>query len=108
MAKRLKWLPLTREVKEHIVRANILPAGLYGVEAAEVNAQVLQTLRSAIARAIGPASGKRTADMAFACGIAAKDLDPLVHILYLRIAAIRRTMAKNPLQIKLVKKIFNK
>ena len=33
MAKRLKWLPIPLTFKEDIIRANVLPAGLYAVEA---------------------------------------------------------------------------
>ena len=36
--------------------------------------------------------------MVFSCSTTSKDLDPLTHILYLRAAGIRRTVAKNPLK----------
>ena len=39
MARRLAWMPLDAKTKETIVMCNILPAALYGVEAAHVNKQ---------------------------------------------------------------------
>ena len=95
MAKRLRWLPVSRATKEHIVRSNILPAALYGIEAAHVNEPVLQRLRSAIASAIGPASHKRNVNLTFCFTGTAKDLDPAFHIVYNRAAAIRRVLAKH-------------
>jgi hypothetical protein len=65
MAKRLMWLPISRTAKDKIVRSNILPAALYGAEAAHVNKASLQRLRSAIARAVGPASHKRNVNLTF-------------------------------------------
>ena len=95
MAKRLKWLPMSRPAKENIVRSNILPAALYGAEAAHVNASVLQRLRAAIASAIGPASRKRSVNLTFCFTNSSKDLDPVAHILYNRVAGLRRLMAKH-------------
>ena len=94
MAKRLKWLPVSRCTKERIVRANILPASLYGAEAAHINKEVMNRLRAAIASAIGPRSRKRSVDLTFCFCNSAKDLDPKVHLLYNRLAGIRRMMAK--------------
>ena len=86
-------MPLTRAVKEGIVLCNILLAAIYGVEASHVNIAALQSLRSAIASAIGPSSSKRNVDLLFDCRSCTKDLDPIAHILYERIAALRRMMA---------------
>ena len=95
MAKRLMWLPISRTSKEKIVRSNILPASLYGAEAAHVNKAVLQRLRSAIARAIGPASHKRNINLTFSFTNSSKDLDPVAHIIYNRVVGLRRIMAKH-------------
>ena len=95
MAKKLRWMPISREQKEKIVLCNILPAALYGCEAAHVNKTALNSLRSAIAFAIGPASAKRCVNLVFTNSRCAKDLDPAAHILYLRVAGIRRIMAKH-------------
>lgn len=95
MAKRLAWMPISRTSKERIVRSNILPASLYGAEAAHVNKAVLQRLRAAIARAIGPASHKRSVNLAYAFTSSSKDLDPVAHVLYNRIIGLRRLMAKH-------------
>ena len=65
MAKRLRWMALSRNTKEKIVQTNILPAGLYGVEAADLNLSALQSLRVAIAKAVGPAASKRNVDLSF-------------------------------------------
>jgi ribonuclease HI len=96
MCNRLARLPLTQQIKENIVRANILPASLYGCEAAHVCESTLQSLRTAIARAIGPHSAKRSLDLTFSLTCASKDLDPETYILYNRIAAIRREIVKRP------------
>ena len=95
MAKRLRWMPIPRKFKETIVLCNIIPAGLYGAESAHVNQSALKHLKSAIAYAIGPSSAKRCVDLVFASTQSAKDLDPEAHILFQRIAAIRRIMAKD-------------
>jgi len=55
----------------------------------------MEDLRSAIASAIGPASAKRSIDLVYNTTCTAKDLDPLVHSLYLRTANLRRIMAKS-------------
>ena len=95
MARRLKWMPIPREAKYKIVMCNILPAALYGVEITSINKGAMQELRSAVASAIGPASAKRSIDLTFNTTSTAKDLDPLVHSLYLRAANLRRIMAKS-------------
>ena len=95
MAQRLKWLPVTREVKNKIVLCNIIPAALYGVEITQINRAAMQSLRSAIADAVGPASAKRSVDLVFNTTNTGKDLDPEVHSLYLRAANLRRIMAKH-------------
>ena len=93
MCRRLRWVKIPKERKEKIVRTNILPAGLYGAEACYVNKTVLQELRVAIAKVIGPASHRRCVDLTYVfCGTA-KDLDPEVHITFNRIAALRRSAA---------------
>ena len=108
MAKKLRWMKLSRARKEHIIRSNILPAGLYGVEAAHIDMNALNALRSAVAKVFGPASAKRGVDMAFNCTIAAKDLDPLVHIMYLRVIGIRRAMVTNNMSADNINKILDK
>ena len=108
MAKRLRWLPISREQKEKIVQANILPMALYGVEAIHVNQSALQSLRSAITRAIGPGSAKRSIDLTFFHSKCANDLDPETNILYLRAAGLRRVIAKHAGMHPLVKRIIRK
>ena len=56
MARKLAWMPMDLRFKEKIVLCNILPAALYGAEAAHVNQAALHRLRTAIAKAIGPAA----------------------------------------------------
>ena len=95
MAKRVRRMPISREEKVKIVRCDILPAALYGCKAAHVNKSAINGLRSAIAFAIGPASAKRNVNLVYTNSKSAKDLDPASHILYLRVAGIRRIMAKH-------------
>jgi ribonuclease HI len=94
--RRLSYMPIGQKDKEMIVRCNILPAALYGCESAHINQSALQALRSAIADAVGPKSVRRCVDATFVFTSCAKDLDPLTHILYNRIASLRRLMAKHP------------
>ena len=108
VAKRLRWLPISREQKEKIVQANILPMALYGVEAIHVNQSALQSLRSAITRAIGPGSAKRSIDFTFFHSKCANDLDPETNILYLCAAGLRRVIAKHAGMHPLVKRIIRK
>ena len=91
-----------------VVLCNILPAALYGCEAAHVNKTALNALRSAIASAIGPASAKRNVNLVFTNTRCAKDLDPAAHILYLRVAGIRRIMAKYTEEEKTIRLIVQK
>ena len=108
MARRLRYARIPRESKERIVQCNILPAGLYGAEAARISSSGLATLRSAIADAIGPSSAKRSVDMVFSCTKCANDLDPANYVLYNRAAALRRIMAKRDDQSDVVKLIISK
>ena len=94
-ARRLKWIPISPEMKERIVLANVIPAALYGVEAANVSSKAMAGLRSAIAGTIGPSSHKKNVNLVFDCVSSSKDLDPLCHVLYMRIAGLRRMMAKH-------------
>ena len=58
MAKRLRWLPITSKMKERIVLCNIIPAGIYGIEAVRVSVIAFRHFRSAIANVLGPKSKK--------------------------------------------------
>ena len=93
--KRLKYMPISSEMKNRIVIANILPAALYRVEITHINAAAMQELRGAIASAVGSRSAKRSIDLVSNTTDTAKDLDPLVHSLYLRISNLRRIMAES-------------
>ena len=95
MARKLAWMPMDLRFKEKIVLCNIIPAALYGADAVHVNQAALHRLRTAIAKAIGPASAKRNIDIVFANARASKDLDPETHILFNRVVALRRMMAKH-------------
>ena len=86
---------ITQQEKEKIVLCNIIPAAIYGAESSPINKAAMKSLRSAIAFAIGPSSGKRNVDLVFNSTNTSKDLDPMAHILYQRIAALRRTMSKH-------------
>jgi len=92
--KHLKWMPISVQEKEKIIRANIIPLALYGSEAASVNEAVFQQLRATIAEVIGPRSAKTCNDLVFVFTDSAKDLDPSAHLLYNRVSAIRRVVTK--------------
>ncbi len=97
--------PLTK-MREHIVKANILPAGLYGVEASHANKTTLRALRAAIANAIGPRSARASNDIVFNNTMCSGDLDPYTYVVTQRIMGLRRTIAKHPhMQSKIVQSI---
>ena len=95
MLAQLGWMPISMAEKENIIRANILPMALYGCEAAHINEAVFEQLKAAIAKVIGPKSAKASTDIVFEFNITSTDLDPSVHVLYLRVASIRRIIAKH-------------
>ena len=108
MAKRLRWFAIPQQLKGKIVKANILPAGLYGVEAAWVNKAALKSLKAAIANALGPRSARASSDMVFVNTTCSGDLDPEVYILSQRVQAIRRIIAKYPAKQSKVQSILGK
>ncbi len=96
MVKRLRWLPLPLAFKEKVVRANILPAGLYAVEAVWASKATLSTFRAAIANTLGPRSARASNDIVFNNTTCAADLDPVTYILTQRVMGLRRILAKYP------------
>ncbi len=103
---RLRWLPLPLEFKQKIVQANILPAGLYGCEAAWVNKSCLKAFRAAVANALGPRSSRASNEVVFHNTTASKDLDPGTYILLQRVLTLRRTLSKYPDRISQAKSII--
>ncbi len=108
MAKRLRWFAIPQKFKEQIVKANILPAGLYGVEASWANSSTLKSLKAAIANALGPRSARASSDMVFVNTSCSGDLDPEIYILSQRVQAIRRIIAKYPSKQSKVQSIVGK
>ena len=86
MAKRLRWMNMSRDQKIHIIRTNILPAAIYGCETGNPSMKAMQELRSAIADTIGAGSSKRSVNLTFDMAGTSKDLDPVANIFYTRIA----------------------
>jgi hypothetical protein len=82
-------------MRERLVLTNLLPAALYGVESIRVAGSALDGLRSVIANAIGPKSGKRCVNLVFDCVSANRELDPFAYILAQRVLNIRRTVVKH-------------
>ena len=78
---RLRWIPLPFELKQKIVQANILLAGLYGCEAAWVNKSCLKAFRAAVANALGPRSSRASNEVVFHNTTASMDLDPSTYML---------------------------
>ena len=105
---RLRWLPMPLEFKQKIVQANILPAGLYGCEAAWVNKSCLKAFRAAVANALGPRSNRASNEVVFHNTSTSKDLDPSTYILLQRVLTLRRTLSKYPERIDQVKSIIGK
>ncbi len=96
MVHRLRWMPLPIPFKEKIVKANILPAALYGVEAVWANKAILKSLRAAIANTLGPRSARASNHIVFNNTTCSSDLDPNVYILTQRVQGLRRILAKYP------------
>ena len=94
MAKRLARLPITTEFRERVLQSNVLPAALYGCEAAHINTSAFNKLITAIVAAIEPHSTRRSTDFVFLFTSTAKDLDPESYVLYNRVVALRRQVAK--------------
>ncbi len=103
---RLRWLPLPIEFKEKIIQANVLPASLYGCEAAWANKSSLKALRSAIANALGPRSTRASNEIVFHITTTSKDLDPNTYIFTQRVLILRRTLSKYPEWLAQVKSII--
>ena len=106
MVVRLKWLPIDSTFKEKIILANVLPAALYGAEAAHVNKSSMKAFRSAIANAIGPRSNRACNDVVFHNVTIANDIDPEVYLLQNRVLNLRRVMAKHPKMHDMVTEII--
>ncbi len=105
---RLRWLPLPLELKQKIVQANILPAGLYGCEAAWVNKSCLKAFRAAVANALGPRSNRASNEVVFHNTTTSKELDPSTYILLQRVLTLRRTLSKYPERIAQARSIIGK
>ena len=78
-----------------VVRAKIVPGGLYGCEMAPVHEGALETLRGAIADLITFTTETRSADLTFTIASEGTDLDPDIEIWVWRVKSLRRYLAKN-------------
>lgn len=96
MAKKLKWMAVDESLREKLVLSNLLPAALYGVEVVKVPVRALSALRSAIADAIGPRTGKRSVNLVFDYASSNKELDPAAYVLTQRVLNVRRMIVKHP------------
>ncbi len=96
------------ELKLKIVQANILPAGLYGCEAAWVNKSCLKAFRAAVANALGPRSNRASNEVVFHNTTTSKELDPSTYILLQRVLTLRRTLSKYPERIAQARSIIGK
>ena len=95
MAKRLRWLNLTRDSRIHVIKTTILPAALYGCETGNPSMKAMQQLRSAIADAIGSRSSKRSVNLISDMTGANKDLDLVANMFYDGVAEMRGSIAKH-------------
>ena len=81
--------------KAKLIRTVALATGLYGSEAAPVCDQALASLRTAIARTIGPHSRLTNNAMKFLLESHGTDLDPAVEVLSRRVMVLKRILAKH-------------
>ena len=81
------------EKKEKIVRAKILPKGLYGCELAPVNETAMRSFRSAVASCLTYVTKRRSVDLTFATATRGNDVDPDVTVVCRRVTALRRALA---------------
>ncbi len=76
MAHHLRFAKMPKEAQGKNNVVQIIPAVLYGVEAARGSSAELEKLRSAIANVHGPTSAKGSVDVVFSVSKSANDMDP--------------------------------
>ena len=97
-ANRLARTPTSHRNKTTVVRTKVLPKALYGSEVQPIADQPMATLRSAILKAVGPHSKRRSVDLAMLYAAqfdSSKDVDPLVHQLVRKVRCFRRYHTKH-------------
>ena len=75
------------EKKTTIIRAKMLPKGLYGCKVAPVHENALRSFRGATADALTFISKQRSVDLTFAVASKGEGLDPEVYIFTKRVTA---------------------
>ena len=97
-ANRLARTSTSQRNKTTVVRTKVLPKALYGSEVQPIADQPMAALRSAILKAVGPRSARRSVDLAMLCAAQFNndsDMDPLVQQLVRKVRCLRRFHAKH-------------
>ena len=89
-----------------IVRAKLIPKGLYGCESCPVNDAALRTWRAEVANAATFVTTRRSADLTFATASHGADIDPEVHVYTKRAMGMRRAYHVSGANRKLIEGNF--
>ena len=107
-AEKLRYIKALYERKAAVVRAKLLPMGLFGCEVAPINEAAMRTLRSSIVNVLTFTTSKRSSDLVFAAASKGDDTDPDIEVVARRVTALRRSMVKNKEVEKMSDEIMNK
>ena len=94
--------------KVAIIRAKLLPKGLYGCELGPINESAMQASRAATANCMTYSSMRRSTDLTFAMCSRGNDVDPDMEVVRRRILCFRRAMILHEGAEQMIQDIFNK
>ena len=94
-AKRVQWLPVSKQKKTRIIRTAVLPKALYGCEAAPMSEAIMRKLQIAIAKCIGSPAARASNALTFTFCSFGDDLDPEAQQFVRRSVMLRRMCAKH-------------
>ena len=75
--KRFNYINAPFEKKEKVVRAKMIPKGLFGCETSPANVSAMQKLRANIADTLAYVTDRRSTDLTFAVASGKTDLEPV-------------------------------
>ena len=90
--KSLDHMNAPYDMKEQVIRAKMVPKGLYGCETAPINEAAILKLSSTIANALTYTTKRRSVDLTFAIASGKTDLDPDVEVYARRVVLMRRVI----------------
>ena len=103
---RLDMFKAPYEKKTAIIRAKLLPKGLYGCELGPINETAMRGFRAATATCLTYNTSRRSTDLTFAMCSRGGDLDPDIEVVRRRVAGFRRAMVVQDKAENMVKDII--